>query len=70
MWVMSKCTRKMSLEWYEDHILGIYVVLVCNLIGFANISIYFGVLDLLHIFSYLPRDLNFLEHTSNFGWKE
>ncbi|KAK4588301.1 hypothetical protein RGQ29_019329 [Quercus rubra] len=26
--------------------------------------------DLLHIFSYLPRDLNFLEHTSNFGWKE
>ncbi|XP_034693700.1 beta-glucuronosyltransferase GlcAT14C isoform X2 [Vitis riparia] len=26
--------------------------------------------DLLHIFSYLPRDLNFLEHTSNIGWKE
>ncbi|XP_059667814.1 beta-glucuronosyltransferase GlcAT14C [Cornus florida] len=26
--------------------------------------------DLLHIFSYLPRDLNFLEHTSNMGWKE
>uniref|UniRef100_A0A2N9IND6 Uncharacterized protein n=1 Tax=Fagus sylvatica TaxID=28930 RepID=A0A2N9IND6_FAGSY len=26
--------------------------------------------DLLHIFSYLPRDLNFLEHTSSFGWKE
>ncbi|XP_057778922.1 beta-glucuronosyltransferase GlcAT14C [Salvia miltiorrhiza] len=26
--------------------------------------------DLLHIFSYLPRDLNFLEHTSDFGWKE
>lgn len=26
--------------------------------------------DLLHIFSYLPRDLNFLEHTSNYGWKE
>ncbi|PON76142.1 Glycosyl transferase [Trema orientale] len=23
--------------------------------------------DLLHIFSYLPRDLNFLEHTSNIG---
>ncbi|XP_052171930.1 beta-glucuronosyltransferase GlcAT14C isoform X1 [Diospyros lotus] len=28
------------------------------------------VKDLLHIFSYLPRDLNFLEHTSNIGWKE
>ncbi|GLT71316.1 hypothetical protein SLA2020_433460 [Shorea laevis] len=26
--------------------------------------------DLLHIFSYLPRDLNFLEHASNIGWKE
>ncbi|XP_024031247.1 beta-glucuronosyltransferase GlcAT14C [Morus notabilis] len=26
--------------------------------------------DILHIFSYLPRDLNFLEHTSNIGWEE
>ncbi|GAB2263964.1 hypothetical protein Droror1_Dr00026098 [Drosera rotundifolia] len=26
--------------------------------------------DLLHIFSYLPRDLNFLQHTSDIGWKE
>lgn len=26
--------------------------------------------DLLHIFSYLPRDLNFLEHATNVGWKE
>ncbi|KAF3778638.1 Beta-glucuronosyltransferase [Nymphaea thermarum] len=26
--------------------------------------------DLLHVFSYLPRDLNFIEHTSNIGWKE
>ncbi|KAK4396244.1 Beta-glucuronosyltransferase GlcAT14C [Sesamum angolense] len=26
--------------------------------------------DILHIFSYLPRDLNFIEHTSEFGWKE
>ncbi|KAM1051009.1 hypothetical protein PS1_032819 [Malus domestica] len=26
--------------------------------------------DLLHIFSFLPRELNFLEHTSNIGWKE
>ncbi|KAF9681301.1 hypothetical protein SADUNF_Sadunf06G0211700 [Salix dunnii] len=27
-------------------------------------------LYILHIFSYLPRDLNFLEHTSGIGWKE
>uniref|UniRef100_A0A0D9Z5D0 BGGP Beta-1-3-galactosyl-O-glycosyl-glycoprotein n=1 Tax=Oryza glumipatula TaxID=40148 RepID=A0A0D9Z5D0_9ORYZ len=26
--------------------------------------------DILHIFSYLPRDLNFIEHTSNIGWRE
>eukprot|EP01018_Ginkgo_biloba_P010271 Gb_33176 [translate_table: standard] len=26
--------------------------------------------DLLHTFSSLPRDLNFIEHTSNLGWKE
>ncbi|ONK62274.1 uncharacterized protein A4U43_C07F2220 [Asparagus officinalis] len=26
--------------------------------------------DLLHVFSYLPRDLNFIEHTSDMGWKE
>ncbi|KAI9112305.1 hypothetical protein K1719_016828 [Acacia pycnantha] len=26
--------------------------------------------DLLHIFSFIPRDLNFIEHTSNAGWKE
>ncbi|WJX65553.1 Beta-glucuronosyltransferase GlcAT14B [Trifolium repens] len=26
--------------------------------------------DLLHTFSYLPRDLNFIEHTSKLGWKE
>ncbi|XP_041008400.1 beta-glucuronosyltransferase GlcAT14B [Juglans microcarpa x Juglans regia] len=26
--------------------------------------------DLLHTFSYFPRDLNFIDHTSNIGWKE
>ncbi|KAF5737161.1 xylosyltransferase [Tripterygium wilfordii] len=26
--------------------------------------------DILHIFSYLPRDLNFVEHSSRIGWKE
>lgn len=29
-----------------------------------------GLLDLLHTFSYLPRDLNFIDHTSEIGWKE
>ncbi|CAM6125936.1 unnamed protein product [Calypogeia fissa] len=26
--------------------------------------------DFLHVLSYLPRDLNFIEHTSDIGWKE
>nr|GMD45071.1 beta-glucuronosyltransferase GlcAT14C [Ipomoea batatas] len=26
--------------------------------------------DILHVFSFLPRDLNFLEHSTNLGWKE
>ncbi|KAL2531287.1 Core-2/I-branching beta-1 [Abeliophyllum distichum] len=26
--------------------------------------------DLLHTFSHFPRDLNFIDHTSNIGWKE
>lgn len=26
--------------------------------------------DLLHVFSFLPKDLNFMEHTSNLGWRE
>lgn len=26
--------------------------------------------DLLHVFSFLPKDLNFIEHTSNLGWRE
>lgn len=26
--------------------------------------------DILHVFSFLPRDLNFIEHTSDIGWKE
>ncbi|MCD7454128.1 Beta-glucuronosyltransferase GlcAT14A [Datura stramonium] len=26
--------------------------------------------DLIHAFSHLPRDLNFIDHTSDIGWKE
>lgn len=26
--------------------------------------------DFLHVLSYVPRDLNFLDHTSDLGWKE
>jgi hypothetical protein len=26
--------------------------------------------DLLHVFSNVSKDLNFIEHTSDIGWKE
>ncbi|KAG6477385.1 beta-glucuronosyltransferase GlcAT14B-like [Zingiber officinale] len=26
--------------------------------------------DILHVFSYLPRDFNFIRHTSDIGWRE
>jgi len=26
--------------------------------------------DILHVFSTVPRDVNFIEHTGNLGWKE
>lgn len=33
-------------------------------LGFA------GFADLLHILSFVPRDLNFVNHTSYIGWRE
>jgi hypothetical protein len=26
--------------------------------------------DLLHVLSYIPKDLNFIQHTSYIGWRE
>lgn len=34
------------------------------------IILFCGFSDLLHILSYLPKDLNFVNHTSYIGWKE
>lgn len=38
--------------------------------GIDSVFDFVGWLDLLHTFSYMPRDLNFIDHTSNIGWKE
>ena len=35
---------------------------------FSDLSTYLA--DLLHVLSELPRQLNFIEHTSDIGWKE
>lgn len=44
-------------------------VWVCFLIGFL-LCVFVEIADLLHILSYLPKDLNFANHTSYIGWKE
>ncbi|KAG8372788.1 hypothetical protein BUALT_Bualt12G0103400 [Buddleja alternifolia] len=36
----------------------------------SNLPWFMSCLDLLHILSYLPRDLNFVNHTSYIGWRE
>ena len=44
----------------------------CNFVVEASIFDYLDLsfsTDLLHTFSYLPRDLNFIDHTSDIGWK-
>ena len=32
--------------------------------------VFFGLADLLHILSFLPKSLNFVNHSSYIGWKE
>lgn len=41
---------------------------VCDF-GFL-ICVFLGCVDLLHIMSFLPKDLNFVNHSSYIGWKE
>ena len=54
-----------------------FMVVFCSLFGDASVMkilvefVYSGSADLLHVFSYLPKDLNFIEHTSDIAtWKE
>ncbi|ERN00031.1 hypothetical protein AMTR_s00105p00046400 [Amborella trichopoda] len=35
-----------------------------------NTHVFICDADLLHVFSLVPRDLNFIDHTSDLGWKE
>lgn len=33
-------------------------------------DVFVFVLDLIRTFEAIPRDLNFIDHTSDIGWKE
>ena len=39
-------------------------------LGFVNATLKLPAADLIHVFSKLPRDLYFIDHTSDIGWKE
>jgi hypothetical protein len=54
-------------------VLGLFMECCCELV--INMPLCFSDLpillaDLLHVLSELPRQLNFIEHTSDIGWKE
>lgn len=60
-------------EW----VLPLSATLLLKFLEYHHISLFDKLVDcgsflkdLLHTFSYLPRDLNFVDHTSNIGWKE
>ncbi|KAL2330039.1 hypothetical protein Fmac_017620 [Flemingia macrophylla] len=39
-------------------------------LSMLSLSLSLSILDLLHAFSHLPRHLNFIDHTSDIGWKD
>jgi hypothetical protein len=61
-----------------DSCLLLLLIYLCHklLTASGKVLVYEGNLiskwfaDLLHVFSYLPKDLNFIQHTSYIGWKE
>lgn len=53
-------------------LLGLYwsdLWVFCAFYWFSDES-FCGFADLLHILSFLPKDLNFLNHSSYIGWRE
>lgn len=64
----------LQLYWRIGLLANMYKFVLVSLIkavlGFANVSSHLVILDVVNIFLYLPRDLNFLEHSSNIGLKE
>jgi hypothetical protein len=45
-----------------------FFVKIC--VFYLMLKIFLGLLDLLHIMSFLPKDMNFVNHSSYIGWKE
>jgi len=67
MYMMFNCFCVLNLTSLRILDLSILILQFNDLIVLLAL---FVVSDILHIFSYLPRYLNFIEHTSNIGWKE
>jgi hypothetical protein len=53
-------------------LLGLYwsdLWVFCAFDWFSDVS-FCGFADLLHILSFLPKDLNFMNHSNYIGWRE
>jgi len=66
-WILLCCFfLRITHCWYSR--LWIYLS-VCRISNFL-IHTLLSVSDLSHVFSSVQRDLNFIDHTSDLGWKE
>ena len=70
--VITRLLLKMVIN-FIFFLLGVFFldlrVWVLFFYGFSFL-VFVEFADLLHILSYLPKDLNFVNHTSYLGWKE
>ena len=55
---------------YFSFVLGLYVWVFVGFEIKVLVFVFVGFVDLLHILSYLPKDLNFVNHSSYIGWRE
>jgi len=54
------------LVLFLDYMMWVFVGFEIKVLVF----VFVGFVDLLHILSYLPKDLNFVNHSSYIGWRE
>ena len=69
--VITRLLPKMVIKekFFWDFFLLDLSVWVFFLMGFL-LCVFVEFADLLHILSFLPKDVNFVNHTSYIGWKE
>lgn len=51
-------------------VINLHVLQIVGLINRVFVFVLWVFADLLHILSFLPKELNFVNHTSYIGWRE